>query len=401
LIKNRPIFQMSWTAPLTNHLLLEAGGQTFRGEWIGTPQPNAVFPGATEQSTGIRFRSNAGLGAAGYTRIYWISNYLRGAVSYTTGAHALKVGASVWPGHLENNADAQGLGPYTISLLNGVPRSVTYRMDPLQVQSDHIKVGAYAQDQLTVKRLTVNAGIRLDTLNTSYPAQHEPATAYLPARDFPGGNVLSWRDWSPRLGVSIDLFGSGKTALKASVSRYVIGEAAPGYSLTANPAQASAGSLTRTWNDANHDYIPQGDPTNPAANGELGPSPNAAWGSPVFTTHFDPAWARGGFGVRPCNWETSVSVQHELLANVSFNVGYFRRIFGNFVAADNLALSPSDFNQYCIMAPADPSCRVAAASRFAGSMTSRPPSSVSRTTSSRARATTGTSTSISTESISP
>ena len=353
LIKNRPIAQISWSAPLSNRLLLEAGGQTFRGEWLGTPGANAVSPGATEQSTGIRFRSNIGLGAAGYTRIYWTSNFLRGAVTYTSGAHALKVGATVWPGQLQNNADSQGQGPYSVTLLNGVPRSVAYRMDPLTVESHHLKLGAFAQDQWSLRRLTVNAGLRFDSLNTSYPAQHEVPTAYLPARDFAAGDVLSWRDLSPRLGVAYDLFGNGKTAVKASISRYVLGEAAPGYSLSANPAQASAGGLSRTWTDANGDYVPQGDPTIPAANGELGPSPNAAWGSPVFTTRFDPSWSRGGFGVRPYNWETSATVQHELMSNVSLNVGYFRRIFGNFVVSDNLALTPGDFDPYCVTAPGD------------------------------------------------
>ena len=36
-------------------------------------------------------------------------------------------------------------------------------------------------------------------------------------------NVPNWKDVDPRVGVSYDLFGNGKTALKASVGRYVVG----------------------------------------------------------------------------------------------------------------------------------------------------------------------------------
>ena len=37
---------------------------------------------------------------------------------------------------------------------------------------------------------------------------------------FPKTDSVSWKDISPRLGVVYDLFGDGKTALKASLGRY-------------------------------------------------------------------------------------------------------------------------------------------------------------------------------------
>ena len=41
------------------------------------------------------------------------------------------------------------------------------------------------------------------------------------ARDYAGAAVLKWTDLDPRLGVSWDLFGNGRTAIKASASRYI------------------------------------------------------------------------------------------------------------------------------------------------------------------------------------
>jgi hypothetical protein len=40
-----------------------------------------------------------------------------------------------------------------------------------------------------------------------------------------GFEVQHWKDLSPRAGIAYDLFGDGKTALKASIARYVQPEA--------------------------------------------------------------------------------------------------------------------------------------------------------------------------------
>ena len=65
-------------------------------------------------------------------------------------------------------------------------------------------------------------GLRFDGLKTSYPSITLPATPLLAQQSFAGADILNWKDLSPRLGVAYDLFGDGKTAVKASVSRYVL-----------------------------------------------------------------------------------------------------------------------------------------------------------------------------------
>src|SRR4029453_6738924 len=49
-----------------------------------------------------------------------------------------------------------------------------------------------------------------------------------------------------------------------------------------------------------------------------------------------------------------IQVQQELMPRVSVNVGYYKRIFGNFLATDNLATQASDYNAYSIVVPNDP-----------------------------------------------
>ena len=38
------------------------------------------------------------------------------------------------------------------------------------------------------------------------------------------GQVQNWKDISPRVGFAMDVFGNGRTAVKASVARYVAGQ---------------------------------------------------------------------------------------------------------------------------------------------------------------------------------
>ena len=59
----------------------------------------------------------------------------------------------------------------------------------------------------------------------------------------------------PRLGVR-DPHGTGKTALKASLSSMCLARAVT-YTRLANPSFSGTTSATRTWNDANGDFLPQ------------------------------------------------------------------------------------------------------------------------------------------------
>jgi hypothetical protein len=153
------------------------------------------------------------------------------------------------------------------------------------------------------------------------------------------------------MGASYDLFGTGKTALKASLNRYVLQRGPADVSAPVNPMQTNA-TNTRRWTDPNGDKIVQGDPFNPAENLELGPSTNLNFGKPIASVHNDPAWAFG-FGLRPNNWEFSTGIQHELIPRVSVEAMYFRRILGNFAATENQAYVPSNYSPYCVTSPQD------------------------------------------------
>jgi hypothetical protein len=267
-----------------------------------------------------------------------------------TGSHAVKVGFTLTTGTFQR--DTKQLGNVMFTLFNGTPTQVTYIGDPVTVVNRvRPNLGVYAQDQWRLKQITVNAGVRFDYFRTGYPAQAVAPTQYVPvSRSFPALEAINWKDLSPRLGFSYDLFGDGRTAIKGSVNRYVL-QTGTDYSFAINPLNNN-NTMDRQWNDGNRDFVVQGDPFDPAANGELGPSLNLNFGKPVITTRYDPEWSHG-FGLRPYQWELSAGVQHELLPRVSVNGAFFRRVYGNFAVTDNLAVGPTDYSGYCVTAPSD------------------------------------------------
>ena len=122
------------------------------------------------------------------------------------------------------------------------------------------------------------------------PEQQSGPGPFVPFQTWPEvGDIPNWRDVSPRLGVAYDLFGTGKTALKASINRYLVRDNTQ-FAITNNPLLFNA-TATRTWTDANRDFIPQ--------ESELGPLSNRNFGTAAATTVVDDA-IRDGLGRETC-----------------------------------------------------------------------------------------------------
>ena len=150
--------------------------------------------------------------------------------------------------------------PLSYTFSNGVPTSLTEFVTPLfttvQLNPD---LGIFGQDQWRVTRkLTFSYGLRFDWVRESIHAINEPAAPFLglPARTLPAlYNVPNWKDLNPRFGIVWDPTGSGKTAVKAGINRYIDGDTT-GIGNDLAPATSQVASTTRGWTDTNGNFLP-------------------------------------------------------------------------------------------------------------------------------------------------
>jgi hypothetical protein len=242
-----------------------------------------------------------------------------------------------------------------------VPNLVTLLDAPWNFQETTKDLALFAQDQWTTGRLTLNLGARYNHATGQTPLQVLGAGKFVPERRFePLKNIPNYQNISPRLGVAYDLFGNGKTALKASLGHY------PDIIRTAsgNPANNLTRTTTRTWNDANRNYAPDCNLRDPVANGECGPWSNLTFGQ-LVGSRYAPG-VLSGWNREYANWQGSVSIQHELRPGFGVSAGYFRTWYvgdaggsgipnaeTTLTVTDNLKVSPSDFDQFCVAVPND------------------------------------------------
>ena len=348
--------QVNWTAPVSSRFLLE-GGINYKAQHSNAQlerQPVAVAPdtiAAIDQGgliPGLSFR--AATGGYGYSPSTAYS--YRASASYTTGRTSAKLGMTLKRGTAYAEKRYNQDVVYTLN--NGVTRSLTQYAAPiLSGNRLNADLAIYAQDQLRFGRMTANLGVRFEYLNATALAVTEPANRWVGPRSYGQlDNVPNWKEISPRLGLVYDLFGDGKTALKASVNRYVEG-AGTNIAAANNPATTAVTSATRTWNDANRNYVPECDFTSTAASGECGALSNVNFGSANPNATVTDPDVLHGWSKRPYNWEMELGVQRDLFDRIVLNAGYYRRIYGNFQATQNRATSPSGYSPYCITAPVD------------------------------------------------
>lgn len=374
--------QATWTSPLTNRLLVDAGFGTYASRYGGQEMPGnptRPIPRMVEQCTGtppVNAVPNAcahGIQNLTFGSQDWQTNEQtvytwRASASYVTGAHSMKFGYQGGFPTLNQNYSSNDTH-LTYRMNHGVPNLLTLDLKPFSVRQRTRSDAFYAQEQWTRRRLTVQWAVRYDHAWSYFPEQTVGPVTFLPTPvTFPRTDgVKGYQDITPRGGVAYDLFGNGNTALKVNVGKYL--EAATNhntYTLT-NPTARLAGSpvlgappaVTRAWTDSNNNYIPDCDLLNPlqqnltATGGDIcGGLSNQNFGKPIFTGSFDPEILKG-WGVRPSDWQVGVSIQQKVMQGVSVEVGYFRRWLQNFTVTDNRAVLASDFDQFSITAPSD------------------------------------------------
>jgi len=377
--------QVTWSSPFTSKLLLEAGWGANLIDGYGT-RPNVsnfsqLIPvveacnagcAANGNIPGLAYRSTAVFPIVGaYVADSDVWNW-RASATLATGRSTFKVG--YLGTQIVNHGAAATMNDQGLSygFNNGVPITFIQFAVPAR-QNTHVQVHAfYAQDTYTMGKLTLSGAVRYDHTGSFFPQQTVGPNVWAPAvLTIPEAQGTHYNDITPRGAVVYDVLGNGKTAVKFNFGKYLA--AADGSSITgaltnplanfqtnSSPNGFLGGNAGRSWNDANGNYqvdckvngvIPITAVDNRASGGDA-----CGAGNPNFlnfnapTTTYSPT-ILNGWRLRPYDWNVGVQVQQQLLPRLSVDVGYFRRIFGNFTVTNNLA--QTNFGQYQIPAPAD------------------------------------------------
>ncbi len=123
--------------------------------------------------------------------------------------------------------------------------------------------GVFVQDKWTMDRLTVSGGVRIDWFFSENPAFHLGPSMLTPNRnyDVPKFSTTRYKDWTPKFAAAYDLFGDGRTALKANVGKYVLGQALVVGGLASQAGYNVQLTSSRSWVDNDGDFVPDCDLT--------------------------------------------------------------------------------------------------------------------------------------------
>jgi hypothetical protein len=449
------LIQVGWTNPLTNVILLEAGLSANRQLYDFSQHryftPNPDIPRVVEFGTTVGMDATGPLnttdfrflgvpsgpwsdGIGGLAEQRQLNDWRpRASFSYVTGTHSAKFG---YDGgyfaqtrsnrtnsiRLEYRYDTPAVDcAATLSCGNTslyypndpnnlarrpVPSRVKINSGPSTIDNRVAYSGFYAQDQWTLKRLTLSGAVRYDHAMSNYPSTcigtggnrlvaggNEPYVPLQVGGEFsgqrsyctPDTDGVSYSDFTPRWAVAWDLFGTGKTSVKFNMGKYLAGAAINGIYADANPAQRAVNTYTRTWTDVDGDRIVDCDLLNFAAQAVPGrdicgggattlpgqdstrygrdPLSLDAAGTPIGlqTTQCGrtelgiPADVQAycdvygeslldGWGRRRSEWQLALGIQHELLPRFSAEVTYNRRSYSNLTVTDTLGIGCDRFN---------------------------------------------------------
>ena len=222
---------------------------------------------------------------------------------------------------------------------NGVSDSVRVYNTPVEFfNSVSGETSLYAQDAWTIKRLTINGGLRVDRLVTQVDSSNVPPGRFTQfERVQPEIKMPVWTTLSPRLGFAYDLFGNAKTAVKGSWGKD-IETWGTGFAQQYN--SVAVRSEIRTWSDLNADDIAQ--------DSEIGPPADSNFGRVVALTRSpDPDIGRA------YNLSSSLGVEHQLMDALGVSFMWYHRGWHDLTRTDNDLVTLADYTPVDIVSPLD------------------------------------------------
>src|SRR5688572_18655135 len=316
-----------------------------KGEWNGVLSDNSFAEIRAGQygydwtngvnGTGLRYEDIGNNQITGRNR-NWARERRRdqvlGTVSYFKngwgGDHNFKIGGEIFH---ETNTDIyiDGYEEEIVHVLNNGVKSEVILFQPGTSIGGLMTYGVFVHDTWRVNnRLTFNIGARLDRYRAFSPEQEHPVSRYNPtALHFDAvDNYVSWNNPAPRLGMTYDVLGDGKTVFKANYGSYWHNPGAD-FVFDISP-NANAWWRRYAWTDRNNN--------NRWEPGEEGAVPTSTRGG-IATESLDPNLEN------EYTSEFATFIERELMPNFGVRAGYVWRGVRNQYGRVNLSIPYSAF----------------------------------------------------------
>jgi hypothetical protein len=336
VVSDRLLLDVQW-AHIGNNFVLD-----FHSPELATVEPTFII------STTLNGRSNQQqVFIRPVNSLNFNANYfVPGAAG---GDHALKFGA-YWRDSYASSYSHTG-GYATVRFPNAITNDCSVQATGCQVELtrdglaiyDLLNVSAYVQDTFTRGRLTAQLGLRFDRNHDQALAANVVANplapTWLPGINFAGADPgVVFNNFSPRLGLTYDVSGTGKTIARGNYARYYGQVGTGGVSSIVNPVSST--TIRYPWVDLNGDKSAQANEVIAGPNPlsvVLGNWSAANPGAAVSLNSVDPNYKNDTTD------EIIVGLDHEIGAGFAVGGNYIWRRYGNFTFNDRTGIVSADF----------------------------------------------------------
>jgi hypothetical protein len=248
------------------------------------------------------------------------------------GSHTFKFGGEIyketqWGGRQQNvggNVEHIYSNGRSSTVVFGVPTALSVSGRKASDDGDLLVVNnldtqdLFVNDTWALGRVTITGGARWDRYTGRMPEQTQIAftngPVSVPAQTFAEKTFYTWNSFAPRVGLTYDLAGDGKTVIKASYGLFWHNPG-PDVSGGANPNQTNK-SVTYNWNDINGDRRYQA--------GEEGAVTST---SLAGTLQFDPNTSQ------PFSHDASFYLERQLASTIGSRVGFVYKSEDDLIAS--------------------------------------------------------------------
>ncbi len=235
-----------------------------------------------------------------------------------------------------------------LNYTSGKATSVTEYNTPTESTNISRVLGGFIQDSWTIaSRLTLNLGMRFDHNTGEYPAQSTTGGPFIGPQNIPAATPINQSLAVWRTGLVYDPLGDGRTAVKASYSRYGL---QVGIDRVTNVNPLFAGTRSCPWSDPNPlDVLhATSEPSLETVLSEVNTAQCS--GFPGLRVHYanpnGPKW--------PYSDELTAGLEREVIRNMRLGVMYYHRTNRNQIGVVNAAVTPDMYVPVTVNVPNGP-----------------------------------------------